>query len=397
MLGARRLLPAAALIAIALPAPHVGAAQAGEVTVSDNFFLPETVTVQAGSTVTWVHEGDLPHTVTANDDSFDSHPACTAAFPGACMERGDTYQRAFPETGEFAYFCRLHAGMDGTVRVVEPGFVSPTEILDLRATRSGAGLRVLGAASFGGIASLEVGTDPAGDGAMGLPAAFGLDLVKASIGQPDPLSGDLSFLIDATDLPPTGGVSELAEYYWDFGLMKEEQTEFFAVTGQHTDVAAGARVPSFYLQSCDEEACSEPSDNPVDAVMDGETNRITVTVPSALLGQLSGIDLAGAEIVRGNNFFDGAAARFIVGSSEPGPDHDRVAITGTYTIGEREVLVGIVPAGATPSYDQPAEIADNGSFTGNLDVSGLTPGAYDVVAKACFGSNCATLSTPVTL
>jgi hypothetical protein len=281
--------------------------------------------------------------------------------------------------------------------VVEPGFVFPTEVLDLRTSTNGDALRVLGAASFGGVASLEVGTDPTGDGAMGLPAVFGLDLTKASIGQPDPRTGNLSFMIDTADLPPTGGISELAEYVWDFGLRKDDQTEFFAITGKHTDAVSGTRVPSFHLQSCDGDGCSEPSDNPVDAVMDGETNRITVTVPRALLEQLSSMDLAGAEIVRGNNYFDGAAARLIVGSGNPGPDLDRVPITGTYPIAEREVHVGIASAGGTPEVDTPAVVAEDGSFEASLDVSGLAPGAYDVSVEACFGTNCATRSVAVTL
>ena len=401
MLGARRILPSAALIAMALAPSPAGGAQAADVIVSDNFYMPETLTVQAGSTVLWEQQGDLPHNVTADDDSWGSHPACAPFIPGTCMADGDTYSRAFPQPGTFGYYCTLHGtpgnGMAGTIRVVEPGFVSPTEILDLRATRSGGMLRVLGAADFGGIASLEVGTDPAGDGAMGLPAVFGLDLTKASIGQTDPRTGDLSFIIDTTDLPPTGGISELGEYIWDFGVSRDGEIEFFAIIGKHTDAANGTRVPSFYLMSCNETTCSEPTDNPVEAVMDGTSNRITVTVPSGLLEQLSGMDLAGAEVVRGNNFFDGAAARLIVGSGDPGPDLDRVAITGAYTIAEQEVLVGIVPAGEAAIFDQAAEVAEDGSFTASLDVSGLAPGSYDIWARACFGTNCATRSTTVTL
>jgi plastocyanin len=401
MLGARRILPSAALIAMALAPSPAGGAQAADVIVSDNFYMPETLTVQAGSTVLWEQQGNLPHDITADDDSWSSHPACAPFIPGSCMADGDTYSRAFPETGTFGYHCTLHGtpgnGMAGTVRVVEPGFVFPTEVLDLRTSTNGDTLRVLGAASFGGVASLEVGTDPTGDGAMGLPAVFGLDLTKASIGQPDPRTGNLSFMIDTADLPPTGGISELAEYVWDFGLRKDDQTGFFAIIGKHTDAVSGTRVPSFHLQSCDGDGCSEPSDNPVDAVMDGETNRITVTVPRALLEQLSGMDLAGAEIVRGNNYFDGAAARLIVGSGNPGPDLDRVPITGTYPIAEREVHVGIASAGGTPEVDTPAVVAEDGSFEASLDVSGLAPGAYDVSVKACFGTNCATRSVSVTL
>ena len=74
-----------------------------------------------------------------------------------------------------------------------------------------------------------------------------------------------------------------------------------------------------------------------------------------------------------------------------------MAITGTYTIGDREVLVSLVPAGTEPAYAHHAQIEEDGSFTASLDVSGLAPGAYDVSVKACFGTNCATRSVAVTL
>jgi plastocyanin len=402
MPAARSVLAASFLALMALaPAPASAAAAAADVIVSDNFYLPETLTVQAGSTVLWEQQGNLPHNVQADDGTWDSHPACTPTVQGTCMRDGDTFSRAFPEPGTFGYYCKVHGGpggigMSGVVRVVEPGFVSPTTVDDVRATKSGTSLRVLGSATFGGVASLEVGTDPTGDGAMGLPAVFGLDLTKASIGQPDPSSGDLSFMIDAADLPPSGGVPELAQYLWDFGIRQGGETAFFALLGKPTDAVNGTRVPSFYLQSCGA-TCTEPTDNPLEATMDGETNRIAVSVPRSLLEQLSGMEVTGAVVGKGNNYFDGAAARAIVGSNDPGPDFDRVAITGTYTVGERGIRVAIVPSGGAPVFDRTAELSDTGAFTSTIDVSGFTPGAYDVWVEACFGSNCATASTAVTL
>jgi plastocyanin len=401
MLAARCLAALSAFALLTAGQVTAGASSAADVIVSDNFFQPKTITVQAGSTVLWEQQGNLPHNVEADDGTWNSHPACTPAVGGSCMDDGDTYSRAFPEPGTFAYFCRVHGGaggvgMSGTIRVVEPGFLSPTTVDDVRAIKSGSTLRVLGSATFGGIASLEVGTDPAGDGAAGLPAAFGLDLIKASIGQPDPRSGDLSFMIDAADLPPSGGISELAQYFWDFSLTKTGVTKLFAIYGKHTDAVHGTRVPSFYLSLCNEAGCADPTDNPIDAVMDGETNRISMSVPRDLLGELSGMDVTGAE-VGPQSPFDAVRARLIAGGSEPDPDFDRLATTGTYIIGERAIRFGIVPSGSTPVFDRTAELADNGSFTGDIDASGLASGAYDVWVEACFGSNCATESTQITL
>src|SRR5687768_8704241 len=51
-------------------AAHQGAAF--EVQVVDFAFEPAAVTVPAGTTVTWTNTGSRPHTVTADDGSFDS-------------------------------------------------------------------------------------------------------------------------------------------------------------------------------------------------------------------------------------------------------------------------------------------------------------------------------------
>lgn len=74
----------------------------------DNFaFAPATLTVKAGSTVTWTNRDEEPHTVAAGDGSFHS--------PG--MGTGATYLRTFPTAGTFDYVCSIHPMMHGTVVV----------------------------------------------------------------------------------------------------------------------------------------------------------------------------------------------------------------------------------------------------------------------------------------
>jgi plastocyanin len=406
MLGARRILPSAALIAMALAPSPAGGAQAADVIVSDNFYTPKTLTVQAGSTVLWEQQGNLPHDITADDRSWSSHPACAPFAPGTCMADGDTYSRAFPEPGTFGYYCTLHGSpgnsMAGTIRVVEPGFVFPTTVDDVRATKSGTGLKVLGSATFGGLAPSEVGTDVAGDSVHGLPAILGYDLTKASIGQPTPGSGDLSFVLDLVDLPPTGGLPDAAIYYWDLNLVPPGGQPYgFRIQGSLTELSAppvpSTETPAFTVRGCGSQAsdCTF-SGTPVDAVMDGAANRITATVPTGVLAQVTGQTVIGSEIVGGTFGYEGAAA-----TSDPqfsgtgGPATDRLTITGSHLVAARSVMVDVVPVGATPSFGTAATLAEDGSFT--ADVGGLAPGAYDVWARACFGTNCATRSTTVTL
>lgn len=89
-----------------------------EVEVADDEFVPPTIEVAEGDTVRWTHSGSNPHSVTADDGSFDSHPVC----PPDCMEGGDTFEQTFDAAGEFGYYCRIHgspgSGMAASVTVV---------------------------------------------------------------------------------------------------------------------------------------------------------------------------------------------------------------------------------------------------------------------------------------
>lgn len=116
-------LAGAGLLLLAMP----GVARAGgaEVVLQGKAFEPTEVRVRVGEDVTWTHrDGLAPHSVTADDGAFDSHPDCGAATFALCMQEGQTYSRTFPAPGRFPYYCRTHGGpggggMSGVV-VVEP-------------------------------------------------------------------------------------------------------------------------------------------------------------------------------------------------------------------------------------------------------------------------------------
>ena len=107
--------------ATAVLSSGVAVAQDHGVDVQDNDFAPATVTITAGDRVTWTQSGSNPHSVTADDDSFDSHPNC----PPVCMGNGDEYSQTFEQPGEYGYYCKIHGapggGMSGTVVVQASG------------------------------------------------------------------------------------------------------------------------------------------------------------------------------------------------------------------------------------------------------------------------------------
>lgn len=87
----------AAITLIALPA--IALAEIHTVTVGDNFFSPNDLTIQAGDTVRWTNaSGGNPHDVTADDFSFASTTA--ASF---------TFDRVFNSAGEVLYHCTVHS------------------------------------------------------------------------------------------------------------------------------------------------------------------------------------------------------------------------------------------------------------------------------------------------
>jgi plastocyanin len=82
---------------------------ANSVSVNNFAFVPATLTVAAGSTVTWTNLDEEPHTVVANDGSFHS--------PG--MGSQGTYSHTFPAPGRFDYVCSIHPSMHATVVVTQ--------------------------------------------------------------------------------------------------------------------------------------------------------------------------------------------------------------------------------------------------------------------------------------
>jgi len=85
-------------------APNGGPAQ---VTIDNFTFKPATITVPAGTTVTWTNRDDMPHTVVADDRSFRS----------AALDTDESFAHTFNAPGTYPYFCSIHSSMVGKVIV----------------------------------------------------------------------------------------------------------------------------------------------------------------------------------------------------------------------------------------------------------------------------------------
>ena len=79
-------------------------------------FIPSTVTIEVGETVTWENNDTAAHTATAGSAAdgpsgvWDSSLIMTSAGM-------NTYSFTFDTAGTYPYFCMVHPWMEGTVIV----------------------------------------------------------------------------------------------------------------------------------------------------------------------------------------------------------------------------------------------------------------------------------------
>src|ERR1043166_181103 len=77
------------------------------VVIEDFAFSPDSLTVAAGTRVTWVNRDTAPHTATDTDKRFNS----------GALDTGDEFSFVFKDRGDYAYYCALHPQMRGRITV----------------------------------------------------------------------------------------------------------------------------------------------------------------------------------------------------------------------------------------------------------------------------------------
>lgn len=274
------------------------------------------------------------------------------------------------------------------------GLAAPSIVNTLNATASGQTVSVSGSATFGGEDPVLIGEDGVGDALAGGQA--GLDIDKLYISQPNPATNSLLFTMTLGGLQG-GGIPEGFQYNWDV-----------AVDGGATE--GGDNWSIKFMRS---RASATTNANPYAAVYrcvpDGATGGFTCTEATRITNVV--FDEAKAEIrlmvtfasigIAAGGTIDpwarngdpvwvrpSASGALTGGASVDGTTHEQ------YRVPTKSVALGLAAPGDPISFDTPATVLANGNFSGSL----LAPGAgtYDVAARACFGSNCATRMTSVT-
>jgi len=81
---------------------------AGAVSIDNFTFTPQTLTVKAGTTVTWTNRDDIPHGIASDNNAFPRSKA---------LDTDDSFSFTFTTPGTFRYFCYVHPHMTGTIVV----------------------------------------------------------------------------------------------------------------------------------------------------------------------------------------------------------------------------------------------------------------------------------------
>jgi plastocyanin len=78
------------------------------ISIANFTFSPQTLTVKAGTTVTWSNKDDIPHGIAWTNNTFARSKA---------LDTNDSASTTFATPGTYQYFCYLHPNMTGTIVV----------------------------------------------------------------------------------------------------------------------------------------------------------------------------------------------------------------------------------------------------------------------------------------
>ena len=83
------------------------AADNSQIAIDSFKFTPQSLTVKAGATVTWINKDDVPHTIVST----------TKKFRSPVLDVDKKFSYTFKDPGTYEYFCSVHPQMTGKVIV----------------------------------------------------------------------------------------------------------------------------------------------------------------------------------------------------------------------------------------------------------------------------------------
>lgn len=264
---------------------------------------------------------------------------------------------------------------------------------------AGLPLAVSGSVTFGPDVFVAAESD------LSLPHAQALwaDIERAIIMSDPAAPSELVFAIELASVPPVlGAVPEVVAFNWNIIVDGEPPggRESGGFHWRRTNLSGGdtSTDPFVALRSCSLAGCSYDR---LEGAFEVDDARVTARVPLAAIGGRLGSELeAGFEPGQGPSIWSG-----VYWEMEGRWTYAQVDVAGPqekYVVPTPAVELAIVPAGAPdpPNYPLVVMAKDTvpgAPFSGEFSTAGLTPGSYEVVARACWGSNCGTSRAPVSL
>ena len=94
-------------LAVVASCPATAAPATTQVLISQFMFMPMTVTIKAGSSVTWVNKDDEPHPVISD----------TGVFRSGALDTDMSYTFKFDKPGSYRVLCSIHPQMTAVIVV----------------------------------------------------------------------------------------------------------------------------------------------------------------------------------------------------------------------------------------------------------------------------------------
>lgn len=87
--------------------PAISEQSSVTIEMTDYDFTPRNLSIRAGTRVTWINRGAIPHTATLRNGGWDT----------GVLKQGESKTLTFDEPGTYQYLCTIHPNMQGTLTV----------------------------------------------------------------------------------------------------------------------------------------------------------------------------------------------------------------------------------------------------------------------------------------
>lgn len=282
-------------------------------------------------------------------------------------------------------------------------FTPSTTIDDLHLEQTEAGWHVSGNATYGDLWEVGLATEGTDGMPRGMAESQGYALDKATIGQAAIGSEDLQMVLTVEDLESVEELRNGVRFAWDFAIETAGEDDgqddsVFRIEGvvrDATDRSITYERSSFSLYGdCRSTVLGpqcEADLGSIDVDINTARDELSLYVPAqalrAVVGSLDGANLLPADVGGGI-------------TATPVAPIDDLADTGHgyqldqdrgYVLPTRSVWVHLEEEGTTVA-SQPARL-DGDAFEADIQATGHDASQLSLVVEACFGQNCASIST----